>query len=255
MDQSRPQTESSRVLNHGILEEVHRFWFRHLANEDHIVVPDKEEALVWFSLSESYDKECVLKFSPTLEALRSMKDLTADDILQAAQPSTPLQWISLIILLDQIPRNCYRGKEAGFAYSFFDPLALDIAFRAIKNSTPDHPDVRYKHCQRFWFYLPLEHSEDMEILDVVAKEHEKMFGDSHVLIEMCDDPEDEEIMRCCQVLRKRKDEFEMWERTLQAMRENHVDLIKRFGRYPYRNRALGRESTAEEIQHLAQKSS
>jgi uncharacterized protein (DUF924 family) len=34
-----------------------------------------------------------------------------------------LDWMSLIILLDQLPRNCYRGDMAGIAYHFFDVLA------------------------------------------------------------------------------------------------------------------------------------
>ncbi|KAH7168165.1 hypothetical protein DER46DRAFT_501635 [Fusarium sp. MPI-SDFR-AT-0072] len=250
MDQTQAQVELYQVLNPSILDKVYEFWFRHLADDDHSVVPDKQEALVWFSQNDDYDKECISNFGPTLEALRSIQNLGMKDILNVTQPKSPSQWISLIILLDQVPRNCYRGERAGVAYHFFDPLVLEIALRAIAVGIPEQTEVRYRHSYRFWFYLPLEHSERMEILNMVVKEHDKMFGSSHELMEDSDNLQDAEALHCRQVLMKRREQFEVWEMTLRGIVKDHMNLIERFGRYPHRNGALGRESTEEEIQHL-----
>jgi uncharacterized protein (DUF924 family) len=61
--------------------------------------------------------------------------------------------LALLILLDQFPRNMFRGEPRAFAT---DPLALAIASRAILNGFDGaFPDLRG------FFYLPFEHSEDL----------------------------------------------------------------------------------------------
>jgi uncharacterized protein (DUF924 family) len=152
--------------------------------------------------------------------------------------------------LDQIPRNCYRGERARVAYHFFDPLVLEIALRAIAAGIPEQTEVRYRHSHRFWFYLPLEHSEKMEVLNMVVKEHDKMFDSSRGLMEKPGNLQDAETLHCRQVLMKRTEQFGVWETTLRGIVKDHMHLIERFGRYPYRNGALGRESTEKEVQHL-----
>jgi hypothetical protein len=59
MDQTQAQVELYQVLKPSILDKVYQLWFRHLADDDHSVVPDKQEALVWFSQDDDYDKECM----------------------------------------------------------------------------------------------------------------------------------------------------------------------------------------------------
>jgi uncharacterized protein (DUF924 family) len=61
--------------------------------------------------------------------------------------------LALLLLLDQFPRNMYRGTAHQFAT---DPLALHIAYRAIARGFDQAFDVQL----RSFFYLPLEHSED-----------------------------------------------------------------------------------------------
>lgn len=148
--------------------------------------------------------------------------------------------MNLIILLDQIPRNCYRGERAGVAYQFFDPLALDVAYRAIAADLPDHPSVRWKQTYRFWFYLPLEHSESLDVLHEVIAAHKKMFGDGHSLMRNPPLGGESEALRCREVLLRRQAEFETWEKTLQGMLQNHIATAEKYGRYPHRDEALGR---------------
>ena len=154
---------------------------------------------------------------------------------------SPLEWMSLIILLDQLPRNCNRDLDAKVVYRFFDPLALEVAMHAITDGTPEHPEVRYRHAYRMWFYLPLEHSENMGNLTIVLQEHDKMFRDSRELVKNCQvEPEDGIASQCRAGLVRRDHAFGIWERTLRELVEEHVKTVQLYGRYPHRDRALGR---------------
>ncbi|KAM5526727.1 DUF924-domain-containing protein [Fusarium oxysporum f. sp. phaseoli] len=235
--------ELSQLLNPGMLANVREFWFRHLADSDHFVVPDKEEAYVWFSQNDDFDQECISKFGPVLEFLNlNVKATDIDVLLRAANPTSALDWMSLIILLDQLPRNCYRGDMAGIAYRFFDVLALNIAFRAIEAGIPERPEIRYRHAYRFWFYMPLEHSETLKVVEIVVREHDIMFGDSHELLskDISDVARDADTLYCREVLIKRRDAFDVWEAQLRQVVSDHIATIRKHHRYPHRDLALGR---------------
>ena len=55
---TQPNALLHQALNPAVLREVCQFWFRHIKEDDHLIVPDIEEALVWFSQDDSYDREC-----------------------------------------------------------------------------------------------------------------------------------------------------------------------------------------------------
>ena len=111
--------------------------------------------------------------------------------------------LALMILLDQFPRNCFRGTAHMFAT---DPLARRFARQAL---TAGH-DQQVEQALRIFFYLPFEHSENLE--------------DQHIAVEHSI-PLGEETLKYAIV---------------------HRDIIERFGRFPHRNRALGRDTTPEE---------
>lgn len=178
------------------------------------------------------------KFGTTLEVIQST-NATARDIVDAAQVESPLEWISLIILLDQLPRNCNRGLKAHVAYRFFDPLALEVAMQAITDGIPELPEVKYRHAYRMWFYLPLEHSESMGILIIVLQEHDKMFRESRELMGKCLDPNDINTQWRSDLI-WREHAFELWEKTLRAIVREHVQTVQLHGRYPHRDLALAR---------------
>lgn len=189
------------------------------------------------------------KFRDPLLAIMST-NASAADIIEASKPKSPLDWVSLIVLLDQIPRNCFRGADAGIAYDFFDPRALGTALQAIKAGVPEHSQVRYRQGYRFWFYMPLEHSERIDMQEMAAMEHEKMFTDSRNLIDGLIDAEDTDGLYYRDILLRRRKQFETWVGTLRGMDEQHKGLLDRFGRFPRRDQALGRQSTQEEREYL-----
>ncbi|KAG7109719.1 Alkaline phosphatase H like protein [Verticillium longisporum] len=133
-----------------------------------------DETLIVVSADHGHGFEA--EFGSTLAALEGLT-FDGSDMIATAELTSPLDWMSLIILLDQITRNCFRDDEAGKAYGFFDERCLQVALEAIKRRIPEDPEIRYRQAYRFWFYMPLEHSESMQMQDMLFSEHKRMFSD------------------------------------------------------------------------------
>jgi uncharacterized protein (DUF924 family) len=185
------------------------------------------------------------KFGSLLHLILSQQ-ASAEDILAAANPVSALDWMSLIILLDQIPRNCYRGMEAAKVFNFFDPLALTIAVRAKQLAIHQRIEIRYKLGYRLWLFMPMEHAEDIEMQELMVEEQKERFQDMELLMQGKIVMEDEDVRSCRKVLMSKEKEIEILRGILQKAVDKHYDDIKRFGRFPYRNVALRRTSTQEE---------
>lgn len=189
------------------------------------------------------------QFQPALEAILAT-GATTSQILAAVDP-TPLTWLSLILLLDQVPRNCYRGEESKLVFTHFDPLAAEIALQALDLDIPRKPEVRYKLTYRFWFQLPLMHSEALSLHQRAIGAHEEMAQDVEAFLGMDQDSlGEEEEKRCFDILFSRRDLMRGWLGNNFDFEKRHLVIIERFGRYPYRNAALGRVSTQEEVEYL-----
>lgn len=133
--------------------------------------------------------------------------------------ATPRRRLALILLFDQVPRNIYRGTANSFA---FDTQALALAVEGLHFAA----DQALDPAERMFFYLPLEHAESREAQDAAVKAFERLA---------------EEVPA----------ELRGFFAGTLAYAHEHRDAIRRFGRFPYRNAALGRESTAEERDWLA----
>jgi uncharacterized protein (DUF924 family) len=115
----------------------------------------------------------------------------------------PESALALMIVLDQFPRNCFRGTAHMFAT---DPLARSFARKALEAGYIG----RVSRELQIFFLLPFEHSEDL--------------ADQHLSVELFA-PFGEEYLKYAIV---------------------HREIIERFGRFPHRNAALGRETTPDE---------
>ena len=129
----------------------------------------------WFARDEAFDALFRERFEVAHHAAARR---ALDSWAEAAEGA-----LALLILLDQFPRNAFRGTGHAFAT---DPLARLFAEQALEAGY----DLQIAGDIRRFFYLPLQHSEDRA--------------------------------------------------------EHHREIIDRFGRFPHRNRALGRETTPEE---------
>jgi uncharacterized protein (DUF924 family) len=160
---------------------------------------------VWFRKDPAFDEEIRRHFLIATEAAaRGELDRWQSDRESA---------LALVILLDQFPRNLYRGSPKAFAA---DAKAREVADAAMARGF----DLTFPSCERLFFYLPLEHSE-------ILADQERAVMLFKRLAE--DDPARAEAVP-------------------YALR--HHEIIQRFGRFPHRNEALGRESTEAEIAFL-----
>jgi uncharacterized protein (DUF924 family) len=125
----------------------------------------------------------------------------------------PRSCLALVLLLDQFPRNLFRDAARAFAT---DAKARELSHHAIASGF----DRDLSPLMRMFIYLPLQHSENL-------------------------DDQLESVRLTCALATENPDLAE----TLQHA-EQHLETIRRFGRFPGRNRALGRQSTEQEINFL-----
>jgi len=128
--------------------------------------------------------------------------------------------LALILLFDQFPRNIHRDTPQAFAH---DGLALRLALDGIAAGA----DRKLRAIERVFFYLPLEHAESVEVQERSV-----------------------ELFRALATGVPETDRRTFAGFVDYAVR--HRDIVHRFGRFPHRNRILGRESTAEELEFLKQ---
>jgi uncharacterized protein (DUF924 family) len=128
------------------------------------------------------------------------------------------QAVALVVLFDQFPRNLFRTTGEAYAY---DHIARDLA----KRLTADGWD-RFTAMERFILGLPFVHHEDMDSQDYAVM----------LVSEIC-------VKAPASTREHHRFDLD------QAIR--HREIIRRFGRFPHRNVALGRQSTPEEIEFLS----
>lgn len=117
--------------------------------------------------------------------------------------------LALAILLDQFPRNVFRGSPRMYET---DPQAREVARVAVAQGF----DLQVEEQLRNFLYLPFMHSEDVE-----------------------------DQRRCVELTRPLGGESHRFAR-------HHLEIVERFGRFPHRNAVLGRDSTPEEKEFLAE---
>ncbi|KAF9241680.1 hypothetical protein DTO013E5_6933 [Penicillium roqueforti] len=243
-------SELKQTLTPSLLDDVHKLWFNHLSCEEALILPGWSEMGKWFSRDEAFDKACVTQFCPALETIVGSR-ASASDILSEVSLSSPMDWLSIILLLDQIPRNCYRGAESKLVFGRFDPLAEEIVLRAIEEEVPIRsPYLRYHMAYRIWFHMPLMHSENLAMHELAVKVHEDIARDVNELLARDASALTEEERKCRSILSEKREALQAFLSNALDFEKRHKVIIERFGRYPHRNQALGRVSTPEEIEYL-----
>lgn len=189
-------------------EEVLAFWFEPRASS-------KEGAdqlgKRWFNGGKELDQELDRRFRDAIFAARRGEL----DVWSASSRGA----LALLLLLDQFPRNVFRGQADSFAS---DAQALALARRAIEGGMLDSFEVP----ERMFFALPFSHAEDLEAQKTAVAMAERNLFVSSALWEGF-------VVSSVDFARK------------------HLDVIARFGRFPHRNEILGRVSTAAELEYLA----
>lgn len=175
------------------VEQVLGFWFGDLSEAD------------WYSADPAIDEAIQRRFA-TLHATLHERHSAAP--AAAKVPGEARELFASVLVLDQFSRHLFRGDPRAF-------LSDGAARRLAKAAIEAGQDQLFPPKQRLFFYLPLQHSENL------ADQ-----AQSVALTATLGDAE--------------------W--NLHA--RQHEALIARFGRFPHRNSVLGRVSTAEELQAL-----
>ncbi|RUX84532.1 MULTISPECIES: DUF924 family protein [unclassified Mesorhizobium] len=149
----------------------------------------------WFEKNGAFDADFRNRF---LDLHYAAARRECDGWLEHAEGS-----LALMILLDQFPRNCFRGT--GHMYAT-DPLARYFATKAI---AAGH-DLALEQEIRVFLYLPYEHSE--------------LLADQHISVDLTQTRAEPYLKYAVE----------------------HRDIIQNFGRFPHRNKMLGRETTPQE---------
>ena len=171
--------------------------------------PDRERHReIWFKATEEFDAALCRKFLADYEA-------AATGALGSWEAS-PDGALALVLLLDQVPRNIFRGAPRAYAT---DAAARAAADRALARGA----DQKVPPAWRVFFFMPFHHSENL----ADQRRSLALFGS----------------------LPRNPDR----RGSLRRYGLSYLEVIERFGRFPHRNAVLGRESTAEELALLRQR--
>lgn len=178
------------------VREVMDFWFAPKGDPEH-----NKTRVAWFKKDDAFDAEIRDRFAALIEeALAGQLDHWRED---------PTSAVAQIVVLDQFPRNAFRGTARAFAG---DALALSAA----KSLVARRADRALPGVHRQFVYLPFEHAEDLAAQDECVRRFRALAAD---------EPEHADLI---------------------TWAERHRAIIARFGRFPHRNALLGRASTPEE---------
>ena len=185
-------------------------------------LPERARVLLdfWFGPAGDPEREChrEIWFKCPAEHDAELRRLFLTDYQQAASgalaewEAMPESALALVLLLDQLPRNIFRGSPRAYAT---DALARQVADRAMARGF----DATVPPAWRKFFYMPLHHSENAEdqrrsidLLEALPPAPEKVDNGRYA--------------------------------------RRYLAIIERFGRFPHRNAVLGRASSAEELAFL-----
>ena len=160
----------------------------------------------WFQKDEAFDREVTDRFA-------GLYDEAAAGELDGWREEAE-SCLALVIVLDQFPRNMFRGDARTHAT---DGKALDAAKYAIEQAL----DRDLPPFQRMFLYMPFMHAEDARDQRISVGLFEGLAGEAG-------GPDVVEYAG------------------------GHRDIVERFGRFPHRNALLGRETTPEEAEFLTQ---
>ena len=254
----------SHIFNRALYDSLHDLWFSSLAPD--ATAPSLDQMKRWFGFDiseaekEAFDDQCRAVAGPALETLggwrlplfesyeverreaaaiaeplwNAVYEKTADEEVKGMDKTYVAR--ALILLLDQMSRNILRDDQAKI-YAHFDRIAysLSICMTSASHTSSNLASIDRQGSdagnptRRMWFYMPLMHSEalkDHDAFRVIVSglgEDSAARGDAAAL--------------------------KYFDLTLSA-EAKHRDILEKFGRYPYRNEWLQRDTTKLEQQWI-----
>lgn len=205
-------------------EAILSYWFASLddgARLDRTIEPFRTCYGRWYGKDDATDREIRALFEADLHAVTaSGLDFRGE---LDAWARAPLGLLALVILLDQLPRNMYRGTRRMYAQ---DELALATAMHAIRA----YEGHAMPLVHRMFLYVPLMHSEDVAVQREMVRRFESL----------------------AELAGARGAGLGAFFEHALGFARKHLDVVERYGRFPHRNAILGRRSSAGELEYLQQ---
>lgn len=246
------------LFNGSLYSEIRNFWYDGLPVE--ATAPTLDLLKKWWGFNrteeekEVFDGECRTRFGPALESIGPAKlslppfKSYEEDIEHASTLAAPFlaevknaqqedekkgadTLLSLILLLDQMPRNIHRDQEGlRLVWGHYDRLVSSLlrSSLALSPSPVRHPSWKGMS-QKTWILLPFVHTEHLPSHSLWAQLIAELKTE-------CEEAKDEPALVL--VANAQKAEAE------------HLEPLERFGRYPHRNECLGRNNTPEEDEFM-----
>jgi len=190
------------------IEDILHFWFGAFPTP---YSADASKSDMWFKNGAAYDSEIFVNFGIDYEkAINGELDYWLDSYRGR---------LALIILLDQFSRHIHRGTAQAFLQ---DDKAQAICIDGIGAGD----DAKCHAFERSFFYLPLQHAEDIDKQNLSLRAYEQLV----------------------------KDVPEQYQKSFEvnlSFAKSHHFVIEKFGRFPELNEILDRESTPEELEFIA----
>ena len=265
---------NTTLFNASLITALHNTWFAPLSR--HATAPTPTLISRWFGVDSTpevgaaFDGTCRRLFLPALSSIGPTKyplpAFTSHAAERALAPSMSAPFralpqlnsrdevektdaaLALVLLLDQIPRNIFRGEESRVVYGHYDRLARSliycIFFRYTSEGleTSEHenlsnlydifhqsPSIAAFPVRKSWLLMPLMHSEYLDDHDTYMSLGQRMKAEADA--------------------REEKGGAD-WAARQLSFEDKHRAIIDEFGRYPYRNKILGRETTRKEEEWL-----
>ena len=189
------------------------FWF---GPRPYTAAQVQQHSRLWFGEPDA--PELTPQADELIRERYSELTLIAEQGKLAHWESSPRRRLALILLFDQFSRNIYRGSARAYAQ---DLEALSLTVSGMQLGA----DATLDPVERLFFYMPLMHAESLDVQDESVAAFRRLMEEAAA------------------------DLHRIFQASLDAAVQ-HRDVIARFGRFPHRNDALGRESTPEEVEWL-----
>lgn len=190
-----------------LAEDILNFWIGEL-NAEGMAAPAKQK--LWFGKDSDFDKRIEKRFGNFLEPAGMG---AFDRWAESAEGR-----VAEIILLDQFPRNIFRGGPRSF---YYDQKAQHLCMEGLRKE--EH--LKLPATYAYFLLMPTMHAEDLKTQDIGVQTfkllRERYSGSAKAMLENALD-----------------------------YAEKHRAIIQRFGRFPHRNEILGRKSSDEELKFL-----
>ncbi|GAB0495235.1 hypothetical protein MMPV_006534 [Pyropia vietnamensis] len=218
---------------HGRARELLTFWFGTSEPLSPYATTPQQANTLWFASGDAADAADAMikdRFAADVEAA-----LAADEAYMAlayGPDVSPWSALALVLLLDQLPRALYRGTARAFSG---DPAGLAAAKHMLAPGANGRPALvdGLPWVTRMFAVMPLMHAENVD-----------------------------DVRRCVDTFSSMADTLKAHGEPAEKVRQvlsssasfgrKHLDIVERFGRYPYRNKVLGRETTPDEEAWMAE---